>query len=104
MATICQILSTPSDSLWTYSMPDGRNMHAAIEFLYPYIQDKTAWPHEHDVAFWEFWPVRSPVLLFGGIAYAEPKYLKLWVALDGHPTNDEVIRNLPIRHPLLWID
>jgi hypothetical protein len=35
MATICQILSTPSDSLWTYSMPDGRNMHAAVEFLYP---------------------------------------------------------------------
>jgi len=104
MATICQILSTPSDNLWKYSTPDGRNMHAAVEFLYPYIQDKTTWPHEHDVAFWEFWPARSPVLLFGGMAYSEPKYSKLWKTLDANPTNDEVIRNLPIRHPLLWID
>jgi hypothetical protein len=104
MATICQVLSTPDDNLWKYSTPDGRNMHAAVEFLYPYMQDKAAWPHEHDVAFWEFWPVRSPVLLFGGMAYSEAKYLKLWKTLEANPTNDEVIRNLPIRHPLLWID
>jgi hypothetical protein len=104
MATICQILSAPNDNLWKYSTPDGRNVHAAVEFLYPYMQDKTTWPHQHDVAFWEFWPVRSPVLLFGGMAYSEPKYLNLWKTLDANPTNDEVIRNLPIRHPLLWID
>jgi hypothetical protein len=104
MATICEILSTPQDNLWKYSAPDGRNMHAAVEFLYPYIQDKTTWPHQHDVAFWEFWPVRSPLLLFGGIGYSEPKYLQLWKTLEANPTNDEVIRNLPIRHPLLWVD
>jgi hypothetical protein len=68
------------------------------------MQDKTTWPHQHDVAYWDFWPVRSPVLLFGGTAYSEPKYLRLWKTLEADPTNDEVIRNLPIRHPLLWID
>jgi len=27
-----------------------------------------------------------------------------WSSLDGSPTTEEVIRNLPIRHPMLWID
>ncbi|HZZ29224.1 MAG TPA: alginate lyase family protein [Pirellulales bacterium] len=104
MATVCQILSTPQDNLWTYTTSDGRNMHAAVEYLYPYVQDKSKWPKPPDVMYWEFWPVRSPFLLFGGLAFHEPKYLELWKTLEADPTNAEVIRNLPIRHPLLWID
>jgi hypothetical protein len=104
MATICQILSTPQDNLWNYSTADGRNMHTATEFLFPFVQDKSKWPYRHDVMFWEFWPVRSPLLLFSGLAYHETKYLDLWKTLEVNPGNTEVIRNLPIRHPVLWID
>jgi hypothetical protein len=104
MATLCQILSTPEDNLWEFTTKDGQNMHQAAEFLYPYIQDKAKWPYQHDVMFWEFWPVRSPILLFSGVAYREPKYLELWKSLEATPTNEEVIRNLPIRHPLLWVE
>ena len=53
--------------------------------------------------FWEFWPVRSPILLFGGLAYGDRKALDEWKSLEGNPTNEEVIHNLPIRHPLLWV-
>jgi hypothetical protein len=104
MATLCQILSTRDDNLWEFTLPDGRNMHRACEYIYPYVQDKSTWPKKPDVMFWEFWPVRSPVLLFGGLAYHEPKYLDTWKVLEANPTNDEVIRNLPIRHPVLWVD
>jgi hypothetical protein len=104
MATLCHILSTPGDNLWEFSTGDGRNMRKGIEYIFPYIQDKSTWPHKHDVMFWEFWPVRSPILLFGGLGYHEPKYLDLWKTLDANPTNEEVIRNLPIRHPVLWVD
>lgn len=104
MATICQILSTPQDNLWTYSTADGRSMRNAAEFLFPYVQDKSKWPHQHDVMYWECWPVRSPMFLFSGLAFAEPKYLYLWKTLEANPTDAEVIRNLPIRHPVLWID
>jgi hypothetical protein len=104
MATVCWILSTPGDNLWEYSTADGRNMHKAAEYIYPFIKDKSAWPHEHDVMYWEFWPVRSPILLFSGLAYHEPKYLETWKSLEANPTNEEVIRNLPIRHPVLWVD
>jgi hypothetical protein len=102
MATICHVLSTPEDNLWTFTTADGRNMRKATDFLQPYLKDKSKWPHKPDVMFWEFWPVRSPCLLFAGLAYREPKYLETWKALEANPTNEEVIRNLPIRQPVLW--
>jgi hypothetical protein len=104
MATLCRILSTPDDNLWTYTTADGRNVRKAIEFLHPYLKDKSKWPHKPDVMFWEFWPVRSPCLLFAGLAYHEPKYLETWKGLEANPTNEEVIRNLPIRQAVLWVD
>ena len=103
MATVCHILSTPGDDLWEYSTADGRDMHKAAEFMYPYVKDKNTWPFQKDVMFWEFWPVRSPGMLFPGLAYGEQKYIDLWKTLEANPTNEEVIRNLPIRQPVLWV-
>jgi hypothetical protein len=103
MATVCWILSKPEDDLWKYATPDGKSMHKGIEFIYPYIADKSKWPNKADVMFFEYWPVRSPVLLFGGLAYEEKKYLDTWKSLEANPTNEEVLRNLPIRQPLLWV-
>jgi hypothetical protein len=102
-ATICQILSTREDSLWEFALPDGRGIRKGMEYLYPYLKDKSTWPHAKDVMIFDEWPVRQPCLLFAGLALNEPKYLELWKSLNGSPTNEEVIRNLPIRHPLLWV-
>lgn len=104
MATICQILSTNEDNLWNFTLPDGRNMKKAIDFMYPYILDKSIWPYRHDVMYFDEYPVRQPSLLFGGLAYNENKYIDLWKTLEADPSNEEVIRNLPIRHPILWIN
>jgi hypothetical protein len=104
MATCCWILSTKDDNLWEFTLPDGRNMKQAVEYIHPFIKDKSSWKLKSDVMFWEFWPVRSPVLLFGGLAYKEPKFLETWKSLEANPTNEEVIRNLPIRYPVLWVD
>jgi len=104
MASICHILSTPEDNLWNYSTADGRNMRKAIDFMLPYVRDKSKWPYKPDVMYWEFWPVRSPALLFAAIAYGQPEYLDVWKRLDANPANEEVLRNLPIRQPILWID
>ncbi|WP_242434604.1 alginate lyase family protein [Hymenobacter amundsenii] len=49
MTTLCAILSTPTDDLWAYQTPDGRGIRRGIEFLYPYIENKAAWPFAHDV-------------------------------------------------------
>ena len=74
-----------------------------IEFLYPYVQDKKTWPYPKDVMYWDEWPVATPFLLFGYMHYNEPTWLNTWKKLNHFPTNEEVIRNLPIRNPLIWL-
>ena len=75
----------------------------AVDFIYPYIKDKNSWPYAKDVMYWDEWPVASPVLLFGYQNYHERKWLDTWTQQNHFPTNEEVIRNLPIRNPLIWI-
>lgn len=104
MATICQILSTEKENLWNYSLPDGRNIRKALEFMYPFISAKSSWPYKQDVMFFEYYPVRQPALLFGGLAYNEKRFIELWKTLNADPANEEVIRNFPIRQPILWVD
>lgn len=75
----------------------------AAAFLYPYLDDKSKWPYAHDVQHWESWPVRSPGLLFCGLACDRSEYIALWRRLDADPTDPEIIRNFPVRQPLLWV-
>jgi len=101
MATICHILA--DRSLWTFSLPDGRTMKNGVSFIYPFIEDKNKWPYPKDVMYWEEWPVAQPFLLFGAMAFKNQSWLTTWRNLNRFPENEEVIRNLPIRNPLIWL-
>lgn len=101
--TAAEILSDNNHNLFAFITPDGKNLEKGAEFMYPYVKDKSSWPYKHDVMYWNDWPVRQPFLLFAGRAYNHPEYIELWKTLDGYPKNQEVIRNLPIRNPLLWL-
>jgi hypothetical protein len=103
MAGVAQIASTEQDNLWNYQLADGRSLRKGVAFLYPYMEDKSTWPHRKDVLLWDQWPVRHPSLLFAGLHFSEADYLELWKRLEPDPTTPEVIRNLPMRHPLLWL-
>jgi hypothetical protein len=103
MGMLAEVLSTPDANLWRYATPDGRGMSRALAYMYPYIADKSTWPKAPDVMYFDAWPIRHPALLFGGLALREPGYIALWQRLDPDPTVDEVIRNYPVRQPLLWI-
>jgi hypothetical protein len=103
MAGIAQIASTPDDDLWTYQLPDGRGMRLGMQFIFPFIQDKSKWPGKHDVLYWDEWPVRQPCLLFAGVKFNQPSYLEVWRSLPADPQTPEIVRNVPLRHPLLWV-
>lgn len=100
---IAQSISTQSDDLWSFAMPDGRGLRKLMQFMYPYIKNKSAWPFAHDVEHFEDFPVRNPALLFSGLAYGKQDYITLWKTLNPDPVVPEVIRNFPIRQPLLWM-
>jgi hypothetical protein len=103
LAGVAQIASTCEDDLWIFQLPDGRGMKKGMEFIAPYIKDKTTWPKKPDVMYWDEWPVRQPSLLFAGMKFKHPEYLEIWQELEADPKTFEVLRNLPLRHPLLWI-
>jgi hypothetical protein len=103
LSTICQILSKPGDSLWAFTTPDGRGMKRVIGYMFPFIADKKTWPLKPDVEFFESLPVRQPSLLFGGLAYDQPEWIALWKRLDADPKVGEIIRNFPVRQPVLWV-
>jgi hypothetical protein len=103
LATLCVSLRTPNDDLFRFVTDDGRGICRAAAFLFPYLQDKQRWPYAHDVEHFESLPVRAPSLLFCGLACGRPEYLTLWKRLNPDPTDPEIIRNYPIRQPLLWL-
>ncbi|HUS02361.1 MAG TPA: alginate lyase family protein [Chitinophagaceae bacterium] len=113
MTTLSQILSTKENDLWNYKTEDarlnhpvgqGKSIKKGIEFLYPYIVHKSNWPFAKDVMYWDNWPVAQPFLIFGANAYNNKEWFNTWKVLDHDPTVEEVIRNLPIRHPLIWLN
>jgi hypothetical protein len=102
-STIAQILSTKSDDLWAFELPDGRGLRKAVAFMAPFIRDKTKWPLKPDVMYYDEWPMRQSSLLFAGLVYNDAADIDLWKTLPAESKVDEVIRNFFIRQPVLWV-
>jgi hypothetical protein len=103
MATVCQILSTPQDNLFTFQTADGRGFRRAVEYMAPFIGDKKSWPLKPDVMYDKEWPMRQASLLFAGIAFKRQDYIDLWKRLPPDSNVEEVTRNFFIRQPVLWV-
>lgn len=103
MATLCQILSTSQDNLWTFQLADGRGMRRAMEYMVPFLRNKKSWPLKPDIMYDREWPMRQNSLLFAGLALQRPDYVDIWKKLPADSQVEEVIRNFFIRQPVLWI-
>ena len=97
------VLSNQTCNLWTYKLADARGLESCFRFMLPFIRDKGLWPYRHDVQYFDDLPVRQPSLLFAGLSYRAQVYLETWQRLNPDPTVPEVIRNHPIRQPILWM-
>lgn len=103
MTALCQVLSIPTDNLFDFNTKEGMGIQKGIAFLFPYVQDKSSWPFAQDVMYWDEWPVRHPFLLFGGLATGNKTYIAVWNQLNADFDTPEVVRNMPVRYPLLWL-
>jgi hypothetical protein len=90
--------------LWAVTTDGGQSIKKGIDFMLPYVEDKKRWAFKQDVMYWDQWPVAHPFLLFSAIRFNDESIFKTWASLNHQPENEEVIRNLPIRHPLIWIE
>ncbi len=104
MTTVCHVLSDDKENLWAFQLEDGRTLKKAVEFMYPFVANKASWAYPKDVMYWDEWPVAQPFLLFGYQQYKEDAWLKTWTQLNHFPQTEEVIRNLPVRNPLIWVE
>lgn len=93
--------------LWNYTNNEAKSIEKAVNWILPYVEDKSTWPYPKDVMYWEEWPVAQPFLLFAALYTNEgahqKRLLQAWKKLEHQPTTVEVIRNLPVRHPLIWL-
>jgi hypothetical protein len=103
MGILCQTLSTSSDNLFRFALPDGRGMAKVMAFHIPFIADKSKWTYPPDVMYFDQWPVRNPAILFAGVALDRPEYIDIWKKLNPDPAVEEAIRNYPVRQPVLWV-
>lgn len=103
-STICQVLSNKQENLFAFALPDGRGFAKAMAWMFPYIQNKASWPHPPDVEYFQYWPIREPTELFAGLALSHPDYVEMWKKLPPEPNVEEIVRNNPIRQPLLWLE
>ena len=105
MISACSALMAPPIRT-VRTKPSGialRAPNVSMKFIVPYIRDKSTWPLKPDVLYHDEWPVRHPSLLFAGLHFGDRTYLDTWQALEADPKTFEVLRNLPLRHPLLWV-
>ncbi|HEY9137010.1 MAG TPA: alginate lyase family protein [Terriglobus sp.] len=102
LSMVCEVVSTPMDRLWDFSLPDGRSMRSAIAWLYPSLDNRGTWKFPSDAEHFTDWPVRQPSLLLAGRAYTRPEYIALWKRLPAEPTKSELLRTFPMRQPALW--
>jgi len=103
MTTLAWILTDGSRNMMNFETASGKSIPQGISFLSPYVQDKSNWPYSKDVMYWDNWPVAHPFLLFGALNFDNSEWFELWKQLDHDPEIPEVVRNLPIRNPLIWM-
>jgi len=105
MALLAHILSKDSEdeNMWKFSLDDGRGMELAIEFIHYYTKNKSEWPFEPDVDYWDELPGRQPFLLLAALGYENADFLNIWQTIPEKPLSHEGLRNLTLKNILLWI-
>jgi hypothetical protein len=103
-ASLAWILSDNSFDLWNYSLADGRGLKKGLDFIKPYIFDKSQWPYNKDIAHWESKPDARKFMLFATLALNSSEWFSMWKSLTEKNCSEENRDSRSFKNPLLWIN
>ena len=103
MVSLCQMLSKPDDDLWEFTLSDGRGIKRGLDFITPYIINKSVWPYPPDVMHFDAFPARASFMVFAGCSLGRQELLDLYESLPIEPEDEEARRNIAVRLPDLWM-
>ncbi len=103
-ATLTYLLSNSGYDGWNFTLPDGRGMQKGVDFMKPFVKDKTKWPYTKDISHWDEQPGRRPFMIFAAIMQKQPEWISIWKKCSAEFPSDESKRNMPLKNPILWLD
>ena len=102
-AALLWILSDNSFDAWNYTLSDGRGLSKGLDFMLPYLKDKSKWEVAKDVDHWEQQPEPRLFMLLAALASNNPTWFELWKSLDEKKGNDQNRLSMMLKNPLIWI-
>jgi hypothetical protein len=104
MASLLWILSDKTFDIWNYNLPDGRGLKKGLDYMLPYLKDKSKWTGAKDVDHWEAQPEARQFMLFAALAGMNPEWIDLWKSLNGKNSSDESHKSMMLKNPIIWIE
>lgn len=105
MASLVQILTRAGvEGLYEFELNDGRSLAKGVNYLAPFLENKSEWPYQKDIQYWEDLPWQSPALLFSGLALGRKDWIHTWKRLSTNNEIYEIKRNTFVRYPVIWIE
>ena len=101
--TIVHLAALCGEDLWSFALRDGRSIQTGLNFMLPFLENKSNWPLPPDIEHFDELPARASFMLFSGLHYRDERYLKLYESLAADTPDAEIRRNLAIREPLLML-
>ena len=102
-AALLWILSDKTNELWNYSLPDGRSMRKGLDFMKPFLIDKSKWTGNKDVDHWNNQPEARQFMLFAALAGENGGWFDLWKTLNKKNSSDESGISMMLKNPLIWL-
>jgi hypothetical protein len=102
-ASLTWILSDETTDVWNFRLPDGRCLWKGLEYMLPFLKDKSKWPGSKDVDHWDGQPEARQFMLFAAMAGENPEWLRLWKLLAEKNSGEDTRISQALKNPLIWV-
>jgi hypothetical protein len=98
------MVSDKTFDTWNYILPDGRGLWKGLNYMLPFLKDKSKWPGGKDVDHWMEQPEARQFMLFAALVGNDPKWFDLWKSLAEKNGSEESRLSMMLKNPLIWIN